>query len=178
MAMVQAGTFIMTEGEEYPAHVPGILDDKFIEVQNKARDDWKIASFYLEPLDGLGIKGEDLRANWLNQAPPKPAFIVPFFMAGLMLLIACFNFTNTSLAISSKRLKEIGIRKVVGAFKTQLIAQFLTESFMVTFIAMVLAIGIRLRNLKSRKRYIAALNLCSVAWMAHLAKKRSRQNVN
>ena len=135
-----AGTFIMTEGDEYPAHVPGILDDKFIEVQNKARDDWKIASFYLEPLDGLGIKGEDLRANWLNQAPPKPAFIVPFFMAGLMLLIACFNFTNTSLAISSKRLKEIGIRKVMGGNKWQLILQFMGENIVLCALSMLFAI--------------------------------------
>jgi len=135
-----AATFIMTDEEKYPAHVPKILNEKFVEIQNKARDDWKIASFYLEPLEGLGVKAEDLRANWLNQAPPKPAFVVPFLMAGLMLLIACFNFTNTSLAISSKRLKEIGIRKVMGGNKWQLILQFMGENLVLCTLAMLFAI--------------------------------------
>jgi len=42
---------------------------------------------------------------------------VPAIMAVMLLLLACFNFTNTSIAISSKRLKEIGIRKVMGGMR-------------------------------------------------------------
>ena len=61
-------------------------------------------------------------------------------MAVLILLIACFNFTNTSIAFSSKRLKEIGVRKVVGGHRKHIIGQFMTESFLLTLSGMILAL--------------------------------------
>ncbi len=139
-----AGTFIMTEDNAFPAHVPKYLDEEFVSIQNKARDDWKVGNFYLQPLETLGSVAEELRSNWLSQPPPKPAVIVPLFMAGLMLLIACFNFTNTSLAISSKRLKEIGIRKVMGGNRQQLIVQFMGENIVLCLLSMLLALTISL----------------------------------
>jgi len=63
-------------------------------------------------------------------------------MAILLLLIACFNFTNTSIAISSRRLKEIGIRKVMGSSRQQLIMQFMGENIVLSFFAMIVSIGI------------------------------------
>ena len=135
-----AATFIMTETNQAPQEVLNTLNDNFIDIQNEARDDWKVAEYTLEPLTTLGINGENLRANWLYRAPPKPAIIVPFVMAILMLLIACFNFTNTSIAISSKRLKEIGIRKVMGGNRNQLIMQFMGENLVLTFIGLALSV--------------------------------------
>jgi putative ABC transport system permease protein len=60
----------------------------------------------------------------------------------VVLLIACINFMNLSTARSSKRAKEIGIRKVVGCLRNQLIAQFLSESIFITVIAFILAVAI------------------------------------
>ncbi len=137
-----AGTFIMTDGDEYPGHIPGILDERYVEIQNRARDDWKVSGFYLEQLTTLGKNAQDVRANWLSEPPPAPAVIVPLIMAVLMLIIACFNFTNTSLAISSKRLKEIGVRKVMGGNRRQLIFQFMGENIALCVIAMLLALVI------------------------------------
>jgi len=57
-----------------------------------------------------------------------------------IILIACFNFVNLSTARASKRAKEVGLRKVVGAFKNQLISQYLSESVMIAFFALLLAI--------------------------------------
>src|SRR6185312_2537474 len=57
-------------------------------------------------------------------------------------LLACINFTNLSTASSSKRSKEVGIRKVLGTLKEWLITQFLVESVMLTLFAMVLALGL------------------------------------
>lgn len=133
-------TFIMTEGESSPDHIPGILDERYVELQNRARDDWKVSGFYLEQLSTLGKNAQDVRANWLSEPPPAPAVIVPLIMAVLMLIIACFNFTNTSLAISSKRLKEIGIRKVMGGNRRQLIFQFMGENIALCVISMILAL--------------------------------------
>ena len=61
------------------------------------------------------------------------------FVAGLILLIACFNFMNLSTARSLKRTKEVGMRKVLGAKRIQLVKQFLGESLVVTLAAVVLA---------------------------------------
>jgi putative ABC transport system permease protein len=63
-------------------------------------------------------------------------------VAILILLIACVNFMNLSTARSSNRAKEVGVRKVLGSRKGNLIAQFLTESVLVSVISMIVAIAI------------------------------------
>jgi len=61
-------------------------------------------------------------------------------VAIIILLIACINFMNLATARSLKRAREIGVRKVIGAGKRQLIGQFLGESFLVTFLAICLSL--------------------------------------
>ena len=59
-----------------------------------------------------------------------------------ILLIACINFMNMATAKSEKRAKEVGIKKTIGANRSSLIFQFLTESLVLTFIAVVVAIAL------------------------------------
>ncbi len=61
-------------------------------------------------------------------------------IAVLILLIACVNFMNLSTARSSNRAKEVGVRKVLGSTRKNLIAQFLTESIIVTLIGAIIAV--------------------------------------
>ncbi|MDP4265636.1 MAG: ABC transporter permease [Bacteroidota bacterium] len=61
-------------------------------------------------------------------------------IALLILIIACVNFMNLSTARSSNRAKEVGVRKVLGSLKIGLVGQFLTESFLICFIALVFSI--------------------------------------
>jgi ABC-type antimicrobial peptide transport system permease subunit len=63
-------------------------------------------------------------------------------IGGFVLLLACINFMNLSTARSEKRAKEVGIRKAVGSVRGQLISQFLSESVLVAFLALVLMIGL------------------------------------
>lgn len=63
-------------------------------------------------------------------------------IAIFILLIAGINYMNLSTARSATRAKEIGIRKVAGAHRSELMGQFLSESMLLTFLAMVLAIGV------------------------------------
>ncbi len=63
-------------------------------------------------------------------------------LAVFILVIACINFMNLSTAKAARRFKEVGIKKVVGAERKQLIFQFLTESFLLTVFAMLFAIVI------------------------------------
>ncbi|HTE11256.1 MAG TPA: ABC transporter permease, partial [Chitinophagaceae bacterium] len=63
-------------------------------------------------------------------------------VALFILLIACVNFMNLSTARSAGRAKEVGIRKVAGSLRSHLVIQFLTESVLLSFLSLVLAIGI------------------------------------
>ncbi len=60
-------------------------------------------------------------------------------IAALILLIACINFMNLSTARATKRAREVGVRKVLGAFRTQLARQFLGESILLSLLALILA---------------------------------------
>jgi putative ABC transport system permease protein len=64
-----------------------------------------------------------------------------------ILLLACLNFMNLSTARSANRAKEVGLRKVVGANKSQLVRQFLGESMILTFISFMLAIVLVLMSM-------------------------------
>jgi putative ABC transport system permease protein len=69
------------------------------------------------------------------------AYVYIFSLIALgILLIACINFTNLSTARSSNRLKEIGVRKTLGSSRKQLVKQFLTESVLMTFIAVIISL--------------------------------------
>ena len=63
-----------------------------------------------------------------------------FFAAVFLLLIACVNFINLSTARAAKRAKEVGMRKIAGAPRFALVRQFLTESTVITFLSMTLAL--------------------------------------
>lgn len=136
-----AATFVMTEGQ-YPDNLIDYVNSNSIEIQNKARENFQIAGYYVEPLTTLARKVEKIRSNWLNEAPPISAIIGPAIMAIQLLLIACFNFTNTSIAVSSKRLKEIGIRKVMGSRRKQLIFQFMSENLVLCFGALLVGLAL------------------------------------
>lgn len=68
-------------------------------------------------------------------------------IAVLILFVACINFVTLSVGRSLKRAKEVGIRKVVGAARQQLITQFIGEAVIVTFISMVLGVSVAWLNL-------------------------------
>jgi putative ABC transport system permease protein len=70
-----------------------------------------------------------------------PAAVLPPILAAIcILLVACFNITNTTIAFAGKRLKEIGIRKVVGSQRHQLILQFMGENILLIIFSLIFAV--------------------------------------
>lgn len=64
------------------------------------------------------------------------------FIAWVILLIACINFMNLATARSEQRAKEVGVRKVMGAGKGKLIGQFISEAVVMSFISVLIAVGL------------------------------------
>ncbi len=109
------------------------VEEKIPENQNKDQ------RFEIQPLLDIHLNN-DVQAQ--AEAPGSRQFIWIFIAIGaLTLLIACINFVNLSTAKSLQRAKEIGMRKVMGAWNHHLITQFLGESFLTTLLASILAIG-------------------------------------
>ena len=110
---------------------------------NEVREDFQLAELTLDPFVTMAAQDRDgdIRAQTWG-APPQSAVIGSVIMGGLILLIACFNLTNSAIAISSRRLKEIGIRKVMGSVRRQLIIQFIGETAFVCLLALVVALAL------------------------------------
>ena len=89
---------------------------------------------YLTPLTDYYLEA--------NNGLVKKMILTLTAITAFILLMAIVNFVNISIGRSSSRVKEIGVRKVLGSLKRQLITQFLAESMMLSLISMVLSIGL------------------------------------
>ena len=113
----------------------------YIENNNKVREDFIIKELALDHFPTMARRDvADAVRSWTWAAPPSSLIIGSAAMGILILLVACFNLTNTAIAISSRRLKEIGIRKVMGGVRKQLILQFIGETTLICFFALLLGL--------------------------------------
>ncbi|WP_373059944.1 ABC transporter permease [Zunongwangia sp. H14] len=97
---------------------------------------------FLQPLTDIHLHSDFSDATTLEQGGDIKYIYIFSVVAIFMLVIACINFMNLATASASKRSKEVGIRKVLGSNKNQLIYQFLAEAFISTILATILAIVI------------------------------------
>lgn len=95
-------------------------------------------NFHLQALDDI-TPGRDLTTLTGGLGPQweMSAFIIFGVLALLILLPACFNYTNISIARALKRSKEIGLRKTMGGLRNQIFFQFITETIVITFISLL-----------------------------------------
>ena len=121
--------------------VPSVLEQKaktFFKSYFRERDDNKRSEEYflsLLPLKKLYLN--TIIEEWLTlQSDPRYSYIISA-IALFMLLIACVNFVNLTIGLYSTRIKEVSVRKVVGASRGNLIKQYLSEAMAISFFALV-----------------------------------------
>jgi putative ABC transport system permease protein len=113
--------------------------NKVCQVQNALLKDRRI-DLGLQPL-------KDVTTGHPLENPIGPAFPMPiaWILAGLAFVViasACFNYTNLSIARALRRSREVGIRKIVGAYKRQVLLQFMIEAVVIAVLALLVSFGL------------------------------------
>jgi ABC-type antimicrobial peptide transport system permease subunit len=107
--------------------------------KNYANDDGNI-EMHVQPMSDLHFS--ENYANFSYNTVSEGELMVMWIIGVFLILTACINFINLSTAVAVKRSKEIGIRKVLGSTRAQLIKQHLGETFIVTLVAVLVSIGL------------------------------------
>lgn len=144
-------TYIVLRKDADPAKlVPGL--DKMMyrkvgpilkDAMNLSVDDFRKNGGYIKnsltPLTGI-----HLRSNKMGELGANGSIVYVYIFSAIavfILLIACVNFMNLSTAKSANRAREVGVRKVLGSLRKNLISQFLVESLLISFISLLLALS-------------------------------------
>lgn len=126
------GTDLETLSAKFPAFISKHLDKEDSDWQ------WKL---YLQPIEDIHLKSGHIKFQIMNYKQGNINMIYVFsIIALLIILLACINFINLAIAQTVRRSKEVGLRKVMGAEKINLMGQFLGESTILTLISVLLAL--------------------------------------
>ncbi|MBD1434159.1 ABC transporter permease [Sphingobacterium sp. DN00404] len=98
-------------------------------------------SYQLQSLKDIHLHSQNLQVELAERGNYQYVNTL-FFVAIFILAVACINFMNLATARSARRAKEVGLRKVIGANRLQLILQFLGEALMIVYFSFILAIGL------------------------------------
>lgn len=125
---------LMKEGASVAQLAPSL--EAIIKTQNAVKPAYPIQKIELVQMPDVAQRSPDMQdsLSWGNAAAAMVAFAV---VGTFLVLLACFNYMNVAVASVSTRLKEIGVRKVIGGGKKELIQQFLIENLMVCAVAMI-----------------------------------------
>lgn len=126
-------TFIQLDDASKASSLTAHLQ-KYVQPRNDARMDMKVTQYLINSFESNKANGY----GWVNRPISNELIIIFSAMALAILLIACFNLTNTSIALTARRLKEVGVRKTMGALRKNIASQFLLESAMMVVLAMML----------------------------------------
>lgn len=129
-------TFVQVKNPNDISTITGAVQ-RYVAVQNEVQRDWPATAYAFKPwtrvfLDGVGIK------NSIVGEADSMGRLVLTIIGIFILVLAVFNYINIAIVSATRRLKEIGVRKVMGGSRKSLIIQFLSENVMLTVLALVL----------------------------------------
>lgn len=112
------------------------LSDKYSQAHNSKSPKYPISNFNFIPFDQLTKTEYQIVGSVVGRENPS-TLIGTIFFGLLLIFIACFNYVNIAIVSATKRLKEIGLRKSVGASKNQLVFQFLSQNVFMCLFAVI-----------------------------------------
>jgi putative ABC transport system permease protein len=141
---------MLSEGADWKAleaKLPGMVDRYFPTMFEGGEEEYReylsqghSYRYFMQPLTDIHLKSHiEHELEPVGNITYVYLFAV---IAGFILILACVNFINLSTSRSVSRAREVGVRKVLGSFRRQLVGQFLFESILLTFLAMALALGL------------------------------------
>jgi len=141
-------TFLASYVKLQPGSNPAALEKKFPAFEEKYAGQelkkWNTQEkLYLQPIGSIHTTG-GLDNPGIGTAVDSTFLSVLTLIAILIQVIACINFMNLATAHASKRAREVGVRKVIGAGKPDLIRQFLAETFLLASVAVLIALPLLL----------------------------------
>ena len=135
-------TYILLDAPNQAAPFQSKLDELYRRVVAPWSEENKVSArlrFSLQPIADIHLNPD--RTYDISPAGNKSYVYIFGLVAVFILLIACINYMNLATARSAKRAREVGLRKVVGAHRSQLIWQFVGESILITLLAILLAVA-------------------------------------
>jgi putative ABC transport system permease protein len=113
--------------------------NKYKAFQNEKHHEMAITSFNFIPLANLYREGPEIKGGITSPyySSNQKAVIILSIVTLFLLALACFNYINIAIVTAAKRLKEIGMRKVIGATRKKVITQFLSENIFITSLALL-----------------------------------------
>ncbi len=116
---------------------------QYVTIQNEARDEWKVSEFDLVEFKDASIVNQGvIDGSNANFRIRNEVLVIFATMALLILLIACFNLANTSMSLMATRVREIGVRKVMGGGTRQVFFQFLLEMSFTSLLAIIVGMAV------------------------------------
>ena len=126
-------TFLLTSEGSRSDDLNQVLE-QYKSLHNRANPNRSIRNFELISLEELATRSYEIQGSITNSSMPSER-IVLVVIALLLLTMACFNYVNIAVTSATKRLKEIGLRKVFGGVRIHLIFQFLAENLILSLFA-------------------------------------------
>lgn len=99
------------------------------------------SNLQLQPLKNIHLHSQKLQVDLAGQGNSQYVQTL-FFIAIFILIVACINFMNLATARSARRAKEVGLYKVIGAHRIQLVMQFMGEALLIAYLSYLLALGL------------------------------------
>jgi len=126
-------TYVLLKPGADPAAFNAALD-RIARAENASRPTDRHVALHTQPLKNIHIGGQ--MGNEIGFVANPVEVYMQCGLALIIILSACFNYTNLSIARSLKRSREVGIRKVIGARRMQVIGQFISESVLIALLSL------------------------------------------
>ncbi|MFN2395943.1 MAG: ABC transporter permease [Bacteroidales bacterium] len=136
------GTYIVMKPGTDVNDAETLINKKYESIVIEDPDLTMRITFYVQNIKDIYLRSGHIKFHMRTHEGSINNVLIFSIVALLILAIACINFINLATANSAKRAKEVGLRKVLGAGRNKLAIQFIGESMLLTFFAIIAALGI------------------------------------